>query len=65
MIHLTHLLLDQMASILAYYIFICIFLNEDVGIPIQILPKYVPSGPINKKPGLVQVMAWRRIGDKQ
>ena len=65
MIHLTHLPLDQMASILADDIFICIFLNEDDGIPIQILPKYVPSGPINKKPGLVQVMAWRRIGDKQ
>ena len=44
-------------------IFNCIFLNENDGIPIQISLKYVPRSPIDNKPALVQVMAWRRIGD--
>ena len=35
-------------------IFKCIVLNE----------KYVPKGPIDLKRALVQVMAWRRTGDK-
>ena len=26
--------------------------------------KFVPKGPIDKKSALVQVMAWRRTGDK-
>ena len=26
--------------------------------------KFVPKGPINKIPELVQIMAWRRPGDK-
>ena len=26
--------------------------------------KFVPKGPIDNKPALVQIMAWRRIGDK-
>ena len=26
--------------------------------------KFVPKGPINNIPALVQVMAWRRPGDK-
>ena len=26
--------------------------------------KFVPKGPINNIPSLVQVMAWRRPGDK-
>ena len=26
--------------------------------------KYVPKGPIYKNPAVVQIMAWRRIGDK-
>ena len=41
-----------------------IFLNENVGIPIKILLKFVSKGPINNIPALVQVMAWRRPGDK-
>ena len=45
-------------------IFKCIFLNENVWIPIQISLKFVPQGPINNIPALVQVMAWRRPGDK-
>ena len=53
-----------MAAILADDIFNCIFLNEYHKIPIQISLKCVPSSPIDNKPALVQVMAWRRTGDK-
>ena len=42
----------------------CIFLNENVWIPNNIPLKFVPKGPINNNPGLVQVMAWCRPGDK-
>ena len=45
-------------------IFKCIFLNENVWIPVKISLKYVPNGPINNIPTLVQIMAWRRSGDK-
>ena len=40
------------------------FLNENVWITINISLKFVPRGPINNIPTLVQVMAWRRPGDK-
>ena len=40
------------------------FLNENVWIPIKISLKLVPKGPINNIPALVQIMAWRRPGDK-
>ena len=45
-------------------IFKCIFLNENILIPIKISLKFVPKGPINNIPSLVQIMAWRRPGDK-
>ena len=45
-------------------IFKCIFLNENVCILIKISLKFVPKGPINNIPALVQIMAWRRSGDK-
>ena len=41
-----------------------IFLNENVRISIKIPLKFVPDGPINNIPALVQIMAWRRTGDK-
>ena len=44
--------------------FKCIFLNENVWIPIEISLKCVPKVPINNIPSLVQIMAWRRSGDK-
>ena len=44
--------------------FIRIFLNEDARISIKISLKFVPKGPINNIPALVQIMAWRRSGDK-
>ena len=45
-------------------IFKCIFLNENVWIRIKISLKFVPKGPINNCPSLVQIMAWRWPGDK-
>ena len=45
-------------------IFKCIFLNENVSIAIKISLKFVPKGPINNIPALVQIMAWRRPGDE-
>ena len=45
-------------------IFKRIFLNENVEISIKISLKFVPKGRINNIPTLVQVMAWRRPGDK-
>ena len=45
-------------------IFKCIFLNENVSIVIKISLKFVPKGPINNIPALVQIMAWRCPGDK-
>ena len=45
-------------------IFKWIFFNENVWISINISLKFVPRGPINNIPTLVQVMARRRPGDK-
>ena len=53
-----------MSTILAGDIFKCIFLYENDRIQIQISLKLVPKSPIDNKPVLVQVMAWRRTGDK-
>ena len=41
-----------------------IFLNENVWISIDISLKFIPKGPIDNIPALVQIMAWRRSGDK-
>ena len=45
-------------------IFLCIFLNENEGHSIEISLKFVPKVPINNIPALVQIIAWRRPGDK-
>ena len=45
-------------------IFKSFFFNENVWISIKISLKFVPKGPINNIPALVQIMAWRRPGDK-
>ena len=45
-------------------IFKCIFVNENVWIPIKFSLKFVLKGRINNIPALVQIMAWRRPGDK-
>ena len=45
-------------------IFKRIFFNENVWISIKISLKFVPKGPINNIPSLVQIMAWHWPGDK-
>ena len=45
-------------------VFKYIFLNGNELISINISLKFVPSGLINIFPALVQIMAWRRPGDK-
>ena len=45
-------------------IFKWIFLNENVWFPTKISVKFVPKDPINRILALVQIMAWRRPGDK-
>ena len=42
----------------------CIFLNGNVWISIEISLKFISKGQINNIPALVQIMAWRRPGDK-
>ena len=42
----------------------CIFFNANERISIRISLKFVPRSPNDNKPALIQVMAWRRTGDK-
>ena len=42
----------------------CNFLNENVWIPIEISLKFIPKSLINNIPALVQIMVWRRTGDR-
>ena len=53
-----------MAATLADDIFKSNFVNEIVLISITISLKFVLKGPNGNKSSLVQVMAWRRIGDQ-
>ena len=41
-----------------------LILGKHNDLPIKISLKFVPKGPINNIPALVQIMAWRRTGDK-
>ena len=45
-------------------IFKCIFFSENVWISLKISLRFVPNGPINNIPALVQIMAWRQPSDK-
>ena len=45
-------------------IFRCIFLNEKFCVLIKVSRKFILNGPIDNNPTLVQIMAWRQIGDK-
>ena len=53
-----------MAATLADDNFKRIFLNENDRIMMRFSLKFVPRSPIDNKPALVQVMTWRRKGDK-
>ena len=61
---LTHWGRDKMAHHFADDIFKCIFLYENVLILIKISLNFIPKGPINNIPALVEIMAWRQPGDK-
>ena len=54
----------QNGCIFADDIFKRIFFNENVWISITISLKFVPKCPNNNMPALVQIMTWRRPGDK-
>ena len=56
---LTHWGRDKMAAI-----FQTTFSSVFSWMSIKISLKIVPKGPINNNPALVQIMAWRRSGDK-
>ena len=45
-------------------IFKWIFFNENIWISIQISMEFVPKGPVNNIPALVQIMAWCQSGIK-
>ena len=61
---LTHWGRDKMATVSQTTLSNAIFLNENVRISIEISLKFVPEGPINNISALVQIMAWRRWGNK-
>ena len=44
--------------------FKCIFMNERFYVLIRVSLKFVPKGPINNIPVLIQIMAWCGSGDK-
>ena len=61
---LTHWGRDKMHVISQTPFSNAIFLNENIWIPIDISLKFIPKGPINYIPAWVQIIAWRRSGDK-
>ena len=56
---LTHWGQDKMATVSQ-----TTFSNAFSRISIKISLKFVPKGPINNIPALIQIMAWLRSGDK-
>ena len=61
---LTHWGRDNLATIFQTTFFKCIFLNENAWISLKISQKFVLEFRINNIPVLVQIMDWRRSGDK-
>ena len=61
---LTYLPLDKMAATLSQQFQILIYANEKFCILMKIELKFVAMGPIDNNPALIQIMAWRRTGDK-
>ena len=53
-----------MAAIVVDDTFNCIFFYKNNKIRIRISLKFVSRSPIDNKPDLVKVTAWRRTGDK-
>ena len=54
----------QNGRLIPNYMFKCIFLNENIWISFKISLKFVPKFRNHNIPALVQIMAWRRPGDK-
>ena len=46
-------------------LFQCISVNKNIWISIKISLKFIPKRAIYNIPALVQIMAWRRLGDKR
>ena len=63
-ISLTHWGRDKMDATSQTTLSNAFSLNENVRISIKNSLKFVPKGSINNIPALVQIMAWRRLGDK-
>ena len=61
---LGYLILLVLNSHFADDILKCIFLNDNVMMPIKISLKFVPKGQINNISALVQIMDWRRTGGR-
>ena len=61
---LTHWGRNKMADISQTTTSNAILLNENIWISLKLSLKFVPKGRINNIPALVQIMAWRRPGDK-
>ena len=61
---LTHLPQEKMAAILADDIFKCISFNENDKFRFKFHWNLLSGVPIDNKPALVHIMAWRRTGDK-
>ena len=62
--NLTHWGRDKMAAVSQTTLSNAFFFNGNARISIKISLKFVPKVPINNIPVLVQIMAWRRSGDK-
>ena len=61
---LTHWGRGKMAAIFQTTFSNALSWRKMIEIPTQISLKFVPKGPIKNIPELVQIMAWRRTGDK-
>ena len=61
---LTQLPPGQNGHIFADDILRCFFVNKKFCISVKISLNFVPRGSIDSDPAMVQIMAWRRIGDK-
>ena len=69
-VHLCHLLFTGAEAALSYWDWDKMAANLQTTLSnvfswmIEISLRFVPMGPINNIPALVQIMAWRRPGDK-
>ena len=60
----TNSLIFVFLYLFSWYVKYACFLSENVWILITISLKFVPKGPNINIPALIQIMAWRRPGNK-